>query len=63
MNISPLRINPRRNIVPMANVLVPQHMFFGVILDAIGTLVRTRGYLDYWNERIGSDSLKESLVC
>lgn len=43
----------------MANLLLPQHIFFGVILDAIRSLLRTRGYLDYWNGRIGSDNLKE----
>lgn len=43
----------------MANLLLPQHIFFGVILDAIRSLLRTRGYLDYWSGRIGSDNLKE----
>ena len=45
----------------MANVQVPQHMFFGVILDAIETLLRTRGFLDYWNGRNGSNNLKEMI--
>jgi hypothetical protein len=54
-----MKFNPKRNIVHMANVLVPQHMFSGAFLDAIETLLRTRGCLDYWNGRNGSNNLKE----
>jgi hypothetical protein len=61
MNRSPVRYYREDNIIPTVNMLVPQHMFFGAILDVIEILLRTRNHAEYRYGHISSDNIKKLL--